>query len=321
MAPPKRPWFRFYTEALTDPKLRRLTPEQRWVWVAVLGAARQSPEPGRLMLSADLPMESVDLAELAGVPAKKVSAALTAMERLRLVERDGEVWVVPKFGARQYESDLSTGRVSRHRSNTDDATSMKRPIAVDETPPETETENRDREQTKEPPATADADASPPDGGTPPDEGIKTDPEIIDELCALLADRIEHHREGDRPKITKTWRKDLDLLLRRGPTDVDPPAPISPEKLRVSIDALFGPLAARDSSGFCWADQVQSPGALRKHWTRIGQAARAKRQTSGGSVEDLAERARKRAAADEAMRRASRRADRANPLAEALGGER
>ena len=63
MPRPARPWFRFYVEALSDRKLRRLTPAQRWLWVAVLGAARQSPIPGHLMVSEREPMDAHDLAD------------------------------------------------------------------------------------------------------------------------------------------------------------------------------------------------------------------------------------------------------------------
>lgn len=139
MAPPKRPWFRFYVEALTDPKLRRLTPDQRWVWVAVLGAARQSCDPGRLMLTTDIPMEIIDLAELAGVAQRKASDAIVAMTRLGLVVMEDGAMTVPAWNARQYESDDSTPRSQKHRNGVD-ATTMQRPIAVDATPPETETE-------------------------------------------------------------------------------------------------------------------------------------------------------------------------------------
>lgn len=163
------------------------------------------------------------------------------------------------------------------------------------------------------PGSADADPSAPDGAAPADDqSIKSDPTLVDDLCAQLADRIETHRDGDRPKVTQAWRRDMDLLLRRGPTDVEPAAPVSPEKLRASIDAVFARLATRDGSGFCWADQVRSPAALRRHWTQLRQAERAQRAAAGPSRNDIAERAR--------QRQAGRRPD-PSPLREALGGNR
>jgi hypothetical protein len=97
--------------------------------------------------------------------------------------------------------------------------------------------------------------------------------VIEDLCRCLAGAVEAHRDGDRPRITAKWRTDMDLLLRRGPTDLDP-APVDPEKVRTAIRVVFTQLATPDSkSGFCWANQVRSPGALRDHWTQLRQAAR------------------------------------------------
>lgn len=116
MAPPKRPWFRFYTEALTDPKLRRLTPAQRWLWVAVLGAARQSPTPGWLLLTEEEPLSARDLSDLAGVAVKATKDGLAAMERLGLVEHSDGIWRVCKWDDRQFESDDTTKRTAKHRT-------------------------------------------------------------------------------------------------------------------------------------------------------------------------------------------------------------
>lgn len=119
MAPPKRPWFRFYTEALTDPKLRRLTPAQRWLFVAVLGAARSSCVPGVLLLTEREPLTAADLADLAGMPEKATKDGLAAMDRLGLIQMDDDLgaWRVPKWGDRQFESDDTTARTSKHRKN------------------------------------------------------------------------------------------------------------------------------------------------------------------------------------------------------------
>lgn len=140
MAPPKRPWFRFYVEALTDPKLRRLTPEQRWVWVAVLGAARQSPIPGRLLITTEIAMNFEDLSELSGVNLRRTRAAVDAMTALGLVTVDDGEIVVPSWSTRQFESDESTNRVAEHRRKAVDGTTIGRYIDVSVTPPETETE-------------------------------------------------------------------------------------------------------------------------------------------------------------------------------------
>jgi len=151
MAPPSRPWFRFYTEALYDRKLRRLKPEQRWLWVAVLGAARQSSRPGHLLVSDDEPMEAEDLADIAAMPAEDVERTLPLFDRAGMIHRDPEsgAWVVTNWGDRQFESDNTTARTRRHRAKERSMErSMERSIAVpgndspafDGTPPDTETD-------------------------------------------------------------------------------------------------------------------------------------------------------------------------------------
>jgi len=110
------PWFRFYTEAPNDRKVRRLSPSHRWVWVCVLAAARQSPEPGRLLVSDGVPMTVADLADYAGVTHKVAKAALEGMQKVGLTAQDGRTLVVPAWHERQYQSDTSTDRVRQHRS-------------------------------------------------------------------------------------------------------------------------------------------------------------------------------------------------------------
>jgi len=145
MAPPRRPWFRFYTEALTDPKLRRLSVEERWLWVAVLGAARQSPVPGWLMLTEALPLSNDDLAELAGMTPAKVERGLAKMLDLQIVilDVDTGAYRVKAWADRQFESDDTTSRTRRHRRNSNQPT-MERSIVDEGTSSESETETENR---------------------------------------------------------------------------------------------------------------------------------------------------------------------------------
>lgn len=159
MPRPARPWFRFYVEAFSDLKLRRLTPAQRWLWAAILGAARKSPVPGMLLVSEDSPMDEVDLADFAGMAVRDVRKAMPLFERAGLVTKDESgAWCVPRFTARQYESDNSTKRTAKHRSKppggnaetgTLERSNNGERTAVG-TPPETETET---EITTRPPTT------------------------------------------------------------------------------------------------------------------------------------------------------------------------
>lgn len=162
MARSPRPWFRFYVEAFHDPKLRRLPVAQRWLWAAVLGAARQSPVSGVLVVG-DEPMTDADLADFAGIPVKDVRSGLANFERLKMIGRDPETnrWCVLQFHARQYESDSSTERTSQWRSRKRHGDAD---VTAVGTPPETETDNY-------PP-----NPPPPAGGNP--RSVGTNPRAI-----------------------------------------------------------------------------------------------------------------------------------------------
>lgn len=118
MPPAKQPWFRFYVEATTDRKLRRLTPAQRWLWVAVLAAGKQSPRAGWLMLTERERFTTEDLADLAGMRGKDVDEGLARMSELGLLEEDDTVGAlrIVAWAKRQYDSDDVTARTRKHRS-------------------------------------------------------------------------------------------------------------------------------------------------------------------------------------------------------------
>ncbi len=138
MSRPTRPWFRFYTEAVGDPKLRTLTPTHRWLWVAVLAAARQSPDPGILLVADEIPHTITTIADYAGVKERDVESGMVEFQRRGMVELDLlGCWSVPKFGERQYESDNSTVRTRKHRSREPDGNV---PWNVSGTDQKTETE-------------------------------------------------------------------------------------------------------------------------------------------------------------------------------------
>lgn len=142
MARKPMPWFRFYTEAPSDRKVRRLKPEHRWVWVCVLCAARMSDTPGELWVAPGEPMTVDDLADLAGVTPRAAKAALDHMAQLGLIE-GSEPWTVPAFTARQFASDTSTERVRAHRkkkARNGDGTLQERSSNGRGNAPETETE-------------------------------------------------------------------------------------------------------------------------------------------------------------------------------------
>ena len=85
------------------------------------------------------------------------------------------------------------------------------------------------------------------------------------LCELLAAKITE-RSGKTPKIGQRWHTDMRLLIERGPTEWAKPERIPPEKVARLVEYVF---RHDDRNGtFCWADQVRSPDALRRHWEKL-----------------------------------------------------
>jgi len=133
-------WFRFYSDTIHDRKIRRLSLAHRWLWVTILCLAKDSPEPGRLLLSRDVPVTADDLADSASVPLKQVESGLKALEEQRMVHWRNEVLIVTHWDDRQFTSDDSNNRVKRHRDKkrNDDVTLHNRYGNDVVTPPETE---------------------------------------------------------------------------------------------------------------------------------------------------------------------------------------
>lgn len=120
-------WFRFYSEALDDPKVQRLDGDTFKAWINILCIANQN--------DGFLPVGD-DLAFALRIDA---NAARTVVERLLnagLIDKltggaNGYRYAPHGWNERQYKSDTSTGRVKRFRERS-------KPVTV--TPPDTEAE-------------------------------------------------------------------------------------------------------------------------------------------------------------------------------------
>lgn len=122
MAPPKRPWFRYYVETFTDMDFRAMPYAHRLVWNAVMGLARSSPVAGALLDKASDAVTDAYLADFAAVKLSEAQAALRRFTALGWVRRDDGVLVVVNWDKRQFESDDVTSRTAKHRSRNADAT-------------------------------------------------------------------------------------------------------------------------------------------------------------------------------------------------------
>ena len=128
-------WFRFYSEAVDDEKLRLLAFEDRWHYVALL------------CLKASGVLDETD----ADLRRRKICVKLgldsleceTVMKRLETVKLVSPTWEPLGWGRRQFLSDTSTSRVRAFRER-------RRNVSV--TSPETETEinNRKRDDAPSP---------------------------------------------------------------------------------------------------------------------------------------------------------------------------
>lgn len=110
------PWWRFYSSAPHDRKIRRLKPVERWVWVCTMCIASESPDRGVLLVAEGEPATEEDIADVAGVPIQVATSAVEHMLKLGLIAvHDSGAWHVPAWGSRQFASDTSTTRTRKHK--------------------------------------------------------------------------------------------------------------------------------------------------------------------------------------------------------------
>lgn len=113
-------WFRFYDDALNDPKILKLSDNLHRIWVGILCVASKN----------DGFLPSVeDLALLVRIKPAKMHEAIKSLIKSGLIDDDGVVCKPHNWDGRQYKSDTSNERVKRHRE---------RKCNVTVTPPETE---------------------------------------------------------------------------------------------------------------------------------------------------------------------------------------
>jgi hypothetical protein len=122
-------WFRFYDDALNDPKVQRLSPDLFKAWVNLLCLASRSG--GELKSIADVAF-SLRLSEV------KAAAVITSLVTKGLLDKKEDGYFAPhNWDRRQYKSDVSNERVQRHRErHRNGECNVTQTVTV--TPPETE---------------------------------------------------------------------------------------------------------------------------------------------------------------------------------------
>ena len=130
-------WFRFYADAMRNPKVGRLSDYQFRVWVELLAVA--SENDGKIP-----PMD--DLRFLLKRPLNHLRLAVDMLLSLNLLDADNGSYAPHNWSKFQYKSDTSNERVAKYRA--------KRNVTV--TPPDTEAET-DSSVAKATGASADSD--------------------------------------------------------------------------------------------------------------------------------------------------------------------
>lgn len=126
-------WFRYYDDALNDPKVQKLSGEYFKAWVNILCMASKA---GGVIASA------ADVAFGLRCAESKARAIVAYLMGVGLLDVPKNGYATPhNWDARQFKSDVSNERVKRHRERHRNDTSNGEcnvTETVDETPPETE---------------------------------------------------------------------------------------------------------------------------------------------------------------------------------------
>jgi len=143
------PWFRFYSEAVKDRKVKYVAERTGQSKATILGVlavifsmANDSPQPGKLLLANKIAIKTEEIAEDCGIKLKKIEtilAELVAVGIIELTENNphGEpYYYCVNWDKRQFKHDNSTVRVRRHRQK------MAQKAADNVTVTETVTANR-----------------------------------------------------------------------------------------------------------------------------------------------------------------------------------
>lgn len=123
-------WFRLYDELLDDPKVQRLSGDDFKAWINLLCLASRN--------DGNLP-STEDIAFALRLDGKKASALLQRLVSVGLLDEADGRFSPHGWNARQYKSDVSTGRVKQFRERQK-AVSGNGGETFHETPPETDTE-------------------------------------------------------------------------------------------------------------------------------------------------------------------------------------
>lgn len=99
-------WFRFYDDAINDPKILKLSDKLHRIWIGILCVA--SKNDGQLP-----PLD--DLALMIRMRPEKLGEAIKSLTTAGLIDENEAILSPHNWSGRQYKSDVSTERVKRYR--------------------------------------------------------------------------------------------------------------------------------------------------------------------------------------------------------------
>lgn len=134
-------WFRWWHDGTSDPKLLRLSLQHRWLWIAILTMASESPKRGFLYISEHLPCTVEEVARKANLPVTTTQAGITLMldPKFGMLDLDeGSAWHVTNWEKRQpkREDPTNAERQKRYRNAVHNAIGN-----AESNAPDTETES------------------------------------------------------------------------------------------------------------------------------------------------------------------------------------
>lgn len=122
-------WFRFYDDAINDPKILKLSDKLHRVWIGVLCIASKN--------NGALPALD-DMALMIRMKPEKLAGAIKDLEDAGLIDTDGVISSPHNWSERQYKSDSSAERMKRHRDRQRDVT-----VTVQKQITDTDTEKKE----------------------------------------------------------------------------------------------------------------------------------------------------------------------------------
>lgn len=276
------------------PKLRRLTPQERWALVAGAWAlAAESPVRGALLIAEGVPVETRDVADAAGVSRKVAQSALDKSRELSLIETiDGVEWVhdwhdynpdprpsdSPEAVAERKRRQRERERERQEREGHDPpVTEMSRVTEGDVTPGsrregkekgKSEPDGSDTTSSKEPSSPTSQRQQTASKGQTGRASDREETAEITGLCNLLADLIERNgSKAPTPAQRRSWARDVRLMVERDGR---------------TLEQIEGAIRWCQADSF-WRANVLSMGKLRDQFDQMRLQAQRKRASGNAGV--------------------------------------